>query len=475
MAHSTQRPDIIGTIDNLLATLPGGGVKTAAPLSEPGGYTGPSTHPSAKVDDRLEVATEGARGRENEEDNKEDQPIGVDNTPIPDPMAKVQEGVEPQTGLRESETGGDPAIETASAKSDKDDPGSTHPARTDNDSLNGGKYAEDLKSLRDLLAQVKTAGDELCADMTVAADNGKTAAPLAAPATTAPAAGAPAVAPVAAPAAAPMAAPAGAPAQKIAEPAAAAQAGYELASLFAPGIDKQAVDRSLWETATHAILDAEDLATKAAAYIQGVHSKQADPQDGDPHGNPPHGAHDNGQDGPPPRGASAEGGGDGSDDQGQPPADGGGDPHGGGDPDELALLQLLSQGQGQDVGGQGALQGMIGDGAGGPGGMGGGAGGMPGMLPGGGDMGMGGPGLPPGGPGAGAPGDGGGQVDPAMLQQAMQDMGVDPSQVRQAAARRAAEKLASGGQKPVVWKPKTAADKKAFEAAKGYIAELISR
>lgn len=115
-------------------------VKSAAPEpADPGGYDGPSSHPSADVDNGGHTTTEGARSAENERDVKEDQGRpGVDASKNDAPGS--QDDVQPNIGTTQSAVGEDPSTED-NYKGGKDDPGSAHPARTDNDSLDGEKYA----------------------------------------------------------------------------------------------------------------------------------------------------------------------------------------------------------------------------------------------------------------------------------------------------------------------------------------------
>lgn len=106
--------------------------------SDPGGYQGASSHPTANIDNRGQSASEGARSSENESDVKADVPNNVNSAP--DAKDGQSDDVNINIGTTQSATGDDPSTED-DYKGGKDDPGSEHPARTDNDSLDGHKYA----------------------------------------------------------------------------------------------------------------------------------------------------------------------------------------------------------------------------------------------------------------------------------------------------------------------------------------------
>lgn len=158
------------SIDRFLQEVAATEKRAAEAHTEPGSIGGPTTHPVKDVDDSTEEAREGARGAENAADVKADQgPASVES--VPDNVAakkaaarkvavdgKSEGGsVNPpgtasddqlQIGTRKSTTGQDPAVETSSAKAEKEDASggrlgnSTHPARTNNNELDGYKYAE---------------------------------------------------------------------------------------------------------------------------------------------------------------------------------------------------------------------------------------------------------------------------------------------------------------------------------------------
>lgn len=106
--------------------------------ADPGGYQGASSHPTANVDNRGQSASEGARSSENESDVKADVPNNVNSAP--DAKDGQSDDVNINIGTTQSATGEDPSTED-DYKGGKDDPGSSHPARTDNDALDGHKYA----------------------------------------------------------------------------------------------------------------------------------------------------------------------------------------------------------------------------------------------------------------------------------------------------------------------------------------------
>ena len=120
--------------------------KAAGPTpSDPGGYAGASSHPSAHVDNDVQAATEGARSSEYEADIKKQQgALAVDNTPEMSQEGR-QDDVQLNIGTNAAATGEDPSAEK-DYKGTKDDPGTTHPAKTND----GEKYsAVSFKEARD--------------------------------------------------------------------------------------------------------------------------------------------------------------------------------------------------------------------------------------------------------------------------------------------------------------------------------------
>lgn len=397
-------PESIRTIDSFLSA-----VKQAdAPLSEPGSIGGETSHPVKSVDDRLEKAKEGERSKENEKDVKDDQGApSVNNAPeakaasvmdIAARFAKSAEGAVQtpgsasddslQIGTNKKPTGEDPSNETGSAKGGKDDPGSSHPARTDNDSLDGHKYAfDDNTPLEKLAGFVAELGDKLCATAVVlGAEKGASTQ-------------------------APQRQPQAKPQTKQAglDPRLAEQAGWEMAGLINGTMDKDACDAMVQNTIADIIKEASEDADVVGRQILASRNPQRSKKAGD--------------EPPPDDGAGGGGGGDedammaalgagggggggapGGDPMGGGGAPGGdpmgggapgGDPMGGGgggggieellqilqtlSPEELAQVQQLLGG-GAEAGGGAPMPGAGGPppGAGAPGAGPAGAGGMPG-------------------------------------------------------------------------------------------------
>lgn len=120
--------------------------KAAGPTpSDPGGYAGASSHPSAHVDNDVQAATEGARSSEYEADIKKQQGVvGVNSTPEL-PQEGRQDDVQLNINTNAAATGEDPAAEK-DYKGTKDDPGTSHPAKTND----GEKYSSvTFKEARD--------------------------------------------------------------------------------------------------------------------------------------------------------------------------------------------------------------------------------------------------------------------------------------------------------------------------------------
>lgn len=260
MPTKTAFQNSLQTVEQFLATV--GTVKTAEANTEAGGYDGPTTHPVKNVDDRTEDAKEGARSTENSKDVKEDQGTpGVDATPEAKSsktaaakkalagLAKKAEGEtaskpgsaaddQLQIGTNKQPTGEDSSVETSSAKGGKDDPGSSHPARTDNDELDGHKYAS--APLEKLAAHTQQLGEQLCLLLSDCVDDDsikQAAATATAPVTD--------------------------------DAALAFQAGSELAALVGGTFDKQAADALVERTLTEIIKTAADDAVRVADYLDG--------------------------------------------------------------------------------------------------------------------------------------------------------------------------------------------------------------
>lgn len=133
--------------------------KSAAPVpSDPGGYAGASTHPSANADNSGQAASTGARASEYEADIKKQQgAVAVDNTPEMSQEGR-QDEVQLNIGTNVKATGEDPAAEH-DYKGDKDDPGTAHPAKAND----GEKYsAVSFKEARDTCSSL---GNDILANL----------------------------------------------------------------------------------------------------------------------------------------------------------------------------------------------------------------------------------------------------------------------------------------------------------------------
>lgn len=111
--------------------------KVAGPTpSDPGGYQGASSHPTTSVDNNVQNADTGARASEYETDIKKQQgALAVDNTPELSQEGRQNE-VQLNINTNAKSTGEDPAAEK-DFKGTKDDPGTSHPAKTND----GEKYS----------------------------------------------------------------------------------------------------------------------------------------------------------------------------------------------------------------------------------------------------------------------------------------------------------------------------------------------
>lgn len=138
--------------------------KSAGPVpADPGGYQGASSHPSANMDNDVQKATTGARAAEYETDLKKQQgPVGVDSTPELSQEGR-QNDVQLNIGTHASAVGEDPAVEH-DYKGDKDDPGTAHPAKTND----GEKYSSvSFKVARDNCGRL---GNDILASLINASD-----------------------------------------------------------------------------------------------------------------------------------------------------------------------------------------------------------------------------------------------------------------------------------------------------------------
>lgn len=147
--------DLLNSIDDFLSSVGHGSQKTAGATG-----MGQSSHPSASasLDDGLQKATEGARSSENEQDNKEEQPVGVEHAT--EGMPGGQESTNVNIGPRQAATGEDAAAER-DYKTTKDDPGTSHPAEAGKEKYAAASYSELLKVAADLGSQVCSDVDQL--------------------------------------------------------------------------------------------------------------------------------------------------------------------------------------------------------------------------------------------------------------------------------------------------------------------------
>lgn len=437
LASMTTIDQFISQVGQTLKQADDGG----KPMSEPGSIGGETSHPVGKVDDRLHEKKEGERFRENTKDVNEDQgapsvqhaseaKAGSDSlvdlarrfarpiqkqagmggacpkcgaSPCKCSTKKAEGGAVMQGGSAEEDhlqmgtkvapTGEDPKSETESAKAGKEDPGSTHPARTDNSEIDGHKWAVDSNtSLEALTRMMKQAGDNLCAtvfQVSQNSGNNKTAA------------------------AAQQAAGGKLPQQKQAgevDPWLAQQVGWEMAGLVTGNFDKRAADSMVVNTMYDIVKTANDDADNFINYMQAL-QKEAEGEmpppgaGGAPMGPPPgpEGAPEGGGDAGGMMAALGGGADAGGGAGGGPAPDGGGGAMGGpggGDHEAMQLAQILEHLGVSPEELEQALQ----EQQGGGGGMGGG----PPM----GDGGDGG-GPPMGGPGGAPMGPGGGEEKPA--------------------------------------------------------------
>ena len=371
-AHSA-----LDTVEAFLAR-----VKQAEAHTEAGSIGGETTHPVKSVDDRTEPAKEGERSKENEKDVKEEQgKPGVNSTPEavakaaslasrlaaptgkqagygrnpfvdPADRQKQAEGGAVQTEgsaaddseksvLNPQPTGKTPDIETKGAKSGKTDPGSSHPARTDNTDLDGHKYAGDdgiFKMAEDLAA----IGNDLCNKIAWISDGSQPEAPAAGKQASAP----------------PQAGDRNTQKQAGAvDSDLQMQLGWEMAGLVTGTMDKVGADAMVRGALEDVVLSASRRAEKVAVYLDNFFAtaKQAnDPAAGgmppmDPAamaggggGMPPEAGGGGGMGGDDMMAALGGGGEPGPEAGGGPPAEGGGPPGGGGI-DEGQLAMILDQ------------------------------------------------------------------------------------------------------------------------------------
>lgn len=156
---------LFAQLNALAEEINGGAEKAAAQKkadgptpADPGGYQGASTHPSTSVDNDVQSASTGARASEYEADIKKQQgALAVDNTPEMSQEGR-QDDVQLNINTNAKATGEDPASED-DYKGDKDDPGTSHPARTDD----GEKYSS--VSFKEARARCGTLGNDILANL----------------------------------------------------------------------------------------------------------------------------------------------------------------------------------------------------------------------------------------------------------------------------------------------------------------------
>ena len=159
----TQR-SLFAQLNALAEEISQGAVKAAAEKSagptpaDPGTYVGASSHPTAHADNNVQKAETGARAAEYEADVKKQQgALSVDNTGEMSQEGR-QDDAQLNLGLNAKATGEDPASEK-DYKGDKDDPGTAHPAKTND----GEKYsAHSFKEARDRAGRL---GNDILADL----------------------------------------------------------------------------------------------------------------------------------------------------------------------------------------------------------------------------------------------------------------------------------------------------------------------
>lgn len=108
--------------------------KKAEANTEAGSVGGDTSHPVKSVDDQTGDANEGARSSENTSDVKKQVPAGGVDSATDNPPD--QEDQQHDVGITSTATGEDPANED-NYKGTKDDPGTSHPAKTED----GEKYS----------------------------------------------------------------------------------------------------------------------------------------------------------------------------------------------------------------------------------------------------------------------------------------------------------------------------------------------
>lgn len=129
--------------------------KKAEANTEAGSYEGGTSHPVKAVDDQTEDAHEGERSSENSSDVKKQVPGGGVDSSTDNPPK--QEGQQYDVGISSAATGEDPAHED-DYKGTKEDPGTSHPAKTEDGEKYSSMSFSKLKGLTEKKANALIAG-----------------------------------------------------------------------------------------------------------------------------------------------------------------------------------------------------------------------------------------------------------------------------------------------------------------------------
>jgi len=182
----TQAPHLFERVSRLMEEL--GIDKEAAArekrsetgIPDPGGFDGPTSHPSKKTDDNLQPAEEGSQSADNTAEIKSMIPDSIDSKPIatPENTPKVTDNQLGQGVDKAKPTGEDPSTEDdykgtpEGDKQDGDMGGTSHPATGDY----GEKYSADRvarMSTRELCKAAADLGNEIAADIASGAIYGR--------------------------------------------------------------------------------------------------------------------------------------------------------------------------------------------------------------------------------------------------------------------------------------------------------------
>ena len=144
--------------------------KKAEANTEAGSYEGGTSHPVKSVDDQTGDAHEGERSSENSADVKKHVPAGGVDSSKESPPA--QEGQQFRVGLKSAPTGEDPSHED-DYKGTKDDPGTSHPAKTEDGEKYSSMSFSKLKGLTEKKANALIAGISVVLKEAEAADASK--------------------------------------------------------------------------------------------------------------------------------------------------------------------------------------------------------------------------------------------------------------------------------------------------------------